>query len=57
MRTGLSKIRKFLKKDKTTDENRKFWAYVEKTAQEAKSGNWQKGAVARPAFIEMNMQQ
>jgi hypothetical protein len=31
-----------LKKDTSTHENKKFWEYVHKTAQEAKTGDWQK---------------
>ena len=48
-----------IKPDKSTEENRKFWDFVEKTANEAKSGIWQKGAVTRPETIEelMNLKE
>ena len=36
-----------LKKDKSTEANRQFWEYVRKTAEEARMGDWQKGAVSR----------
>jgi len=36
-----------LKKDISTEENRKFWDFAHQVAEEAKRGDWQKGAVTR----------
>lgn len=46
-----------LKKDMSTKENREFWDYVHRTAEEAKSGDWQKGAVSPKRDEEVALQE